>query len=677
MCPTIRDRLSQNVRQRLIGRRAELDQLHRALAERAPAVMHLHGLSGVGKSALLSAFAEEARAAGVSVLAVECGSIEPTERGLLKELGQALSCLPDLQAVAEALAADPKPVLLTFDTYELFGLLDAWMRQRFVPALPAHTLVLLASRLPPAASWTEAPEWQGLFRAMPLDMLSVVEATALLEQLEVPHDVASRIICFVAGHPLALTLAARAAQSPSTDSAQPLEVVIPQLARRYLGEVADGETREALRAASIARRISIGLLRALRPQADPSALYDRLAALPFVTGMRDGLALHETVREAVAAELQAADPELHRRYRQDAWHQLSREAQTAPAGDLWRCTADLIHLMRNPVIREAFFPHNATRFAVEPAQSEDRPAILAMTRQHDGVAGAALMDTWMDSAPQAFFVARAPNRAVEGFYCLLDALDAATSTLLADPMMARFMRDVSERPLSGGQTALFLRRWMGRVEGERPSAVQAACWLDIKRHYMERRPQLRRVYMALNAFEPYSAVATSLGIIPLPDLVVIDNRSMQAAVLDMGPGSVDGWLIQLAARELGIPTQDNLLDTAKRALRVDGQIVPLTRREFDVMAYLVARRGEAVSRDCLIHEIWALRFDPGSNVVDAVVASLRRKLGNNADVIETVRGFGYVYRAAAHGAQRPMPKSIPVMPSRAPMGAPRARSRSS
>jgi len=51
-----------------------------------------------------------------------------------------------------------------------------------------------------------------------------------------------------------------------------------------------------------------------------------------------------------------------------------------------------------------------------------------------------------------------------------------------------------------------------------------------------------------------------------------------------------------------------------------------------------------VSRDALIHDVWGLRYDVGSNVVDAVVASLRRKLGPLAGAIETVRGYGYAYR---------------------------------
>jgi DNA-binding response OmpR family regulator len=177
--------------------------------------------------------------------------------------------------------------------------------------------------------------------------------------------------------------------------------------------------------------------------------------------------------------------------------------------------------------------------------------------------------------------------------------------------------------------------------------VQAACWLDIKRHYMERRPHLRRVYMALRDLVPYAAVARTLGIAPLPDPVPVGNHPMQPALLDMGPGSVDGWLSHLAAAELGLQTEPDLLDESQRALRVDGRLVPLTRREFDVVAYLVARPGEAVSRDRLIHDVWGLRFDAGSNVVDAIMASLRRKLGSRAGTIETVRGFGYLYRPGA------------------------------
>jgi hypothetical protein len=573
---------------------------------------------------------------------------------VLADLGRVLDCEPCLEEVAAALTARSAPALLLFDSYEVFTLLDAWMRQRLLPALPDRALVLLASQLPPSSAWTGAPEWQGLFRAMPLGPLADGAAIEMLTRLDVPLQDVPRIVGFAAGHPLALTLAASAARVPLSErgSAEPTEAAIPQLARRFLAGIPNAATREVLRGACVVRRISRGLLRTLWPAGDADVLYGELALLPFVTAARDGLAVHEAVREALAAELQAADPELHRRFRQQAWRHFSQDARTAPAGELWRCTADLIHLIRNPVVREAFFPRDVMRFAVEPARPEDRQAILNIAEAHDGQAAARCMERWLQAFPEAFFVARSPDHPVEGFYCLLDAMAAisAGTALCEDPVAARFAEDLREHPLPGKQTALFVRRWLGREEGERPSAVQAAFWLDVKRHYLERRPRLRRVYLAVSDLAPFAAAAETLGFAPLPGHVAVGNQTMRTAVLDMGPGSVDGWLLRLAAEELGI-AETGLLDQAKRALHADGALMPLTRREFDVMAYLVAREGEAVARDDLITDVWGLRIDPGSNVVDAVVASLRRKLGGRSGAIETVRGVGYVYRAANDTAQ--------------------------
>ena len=59
---------------------------------------------------------------------------------------------------------------------------------------------------------------------------------------------------------------------------------------------------------------------------------------------------------------------------------------------------------------------------------------------------------------------------------------------------------------------------------------------------------------------------------------------------------------------------------------------------------LVGHTGKAVSRADLIREVWGFESDATSNVVDAVVATLRRKLGPRAQLIETVRGTGYRLR---------------------------------
>lgn len=83
------------------------------------------------------------------------------------------------------------------------------------------------------------------------------------------------------------------------------------------------------------------------------------------------------------------------------------------------------------------------------------------------------------------------------------------------------------------------------------------------------------------------------------------------------------------------------LDTAEHSVRVDGEELELTSREYDLLAYLMRQAGRAVSRTELLTNVWNLAHDPGSNVIDAQVKNLREKLGPRASVIQTVRGVGY------------------------------------
>jgi len=113
---------------------------------------------------------------------------------------------------------------------------------------------------------------------------------------------------------------------------------------------------------------------------------------------------------------------------------------------------------------------------------------------------------------------------------------------------------------------------------------------------------------------------------------------------DFGPSSIDGWLSRLVAAELQIE-DDSILDLAQHQLVLDGRRVDLTKLEFDVISYLRQRQGHVVERAELLRDVWGYEYDGGSNVIEANVRSLRRKLGDRADSIETVRGLGYRFSA--------------------------------
>ncbi|RSF01322.1 response regulator transcription factor [Achromobacter aegrifaciens] len=82
-----------------------------------------------------------------------------------------------------------------------------------------------------------------------------------------------------------------------------------------------------------------------------------------------------------------------------------------------------------------------------------------------------------------------------------------------------------------------------------------------------------------------------------------------------------------------------MLDTRQAKVTVDGQALSLTSHEFKVLAVLMQRAGEVISRSELTEHVYAQDNDRDSNTIDVFIARLRKKLP--PDTIETVRGLGY------------------------------------
>jgi DNA-binding response OmpR family regulator len=86
------------------------------------------------------------------------------------------------------------------------------------------------------------------------------------------------------------------------------------------------------------------------------------------------------------------------------------------------------------------------------------------------------------------------------------------------------------------------------------------------------------------------------------------------------------------------------LDLRRQVVEVPGRRSALSRREGVLLAHLMHRAGQPCTRAELLHRVWGMDFDPGSNVVDVYVRRLRAKL-DHPDRIETVRHVGYRFTA--------------------------------
>ena len=632
----------------LVGRDDEMAVLRQLLGEGGPIVVFVHGIAGIGKTALVEAFAVEARASGATVLRLDCRSFEPTERGFLTALeARTGGSIATAEQAALRLGDLGERIVVILDTYEVLRVLDPWLRRVFVPALTDQVRFVLTGRDAPMTGWPT--EMGDLFRGLPIENLPHEEALALLDLAGVAHEDANRVYQLARGHPLSLRLAASAlAERPGVNlQAVTVKAIVAGLTELYL-DVLDSRTREALDAASVVRRATLSLLAAMLPGSAPQDAFDRLRALPFVELGDDGLVLHDTVREAIAAQLIASDPDRSRRYRAAAWRRLQEEVARASSNEMWRYTADLLYILQNPAVREAFFPTTEHLFSVEVARPDDHPAIADIVARYEPGASIAVIDAWWRQDPRAFRVARDRLGAVAGFsvYCEMDGV--SHRLVQQDPVVRQCWDHLRAHPVPRSQRILFSRMMISRDFGEGWAPVQAAIWLDLKRRYMELRPNLRRLYTVTRqtaTWEPM--VKGPLGFERLPgDPPELDGVPYYTLLLDFGPSSVDGWLSRLVATELQVE-DGSILDLAQRQLVLDGRRVDLTKLEFDVMSYLYQRKGIVVERFELLRDVWGYEDTGGSNVIEANVRSLRRKLGDRAASIETVRGLGYRFSAAS------------------------------
>ena len=165
---TVADRLKSARRRRFVGRAAELELFLGALAASEPqfSVLWICGPGGVGKTALMRALGEAAADADVPVVSLDVRTIEPSPPAFMAELARALG-LPAEASAREALAGS-EPAVLLLDTFEAAGGLEDWLREQFVPALPARSLVVVAGRNAPGGAWRQDPGWGDLLRVVSL-----------------------------------------------------------------------------------------------------------------------------------------------------------------------------------------------------------------------------------------------------------------------------------------------------------------------------------------------------------------------------------------------------------------------------------------------------------------------------------------------------------------------------
>ena len=84
-----------------------------------------------------------------------------------------------------------------------------------------------------------------------------------------------------------------------------------------------------------------------------------------------------------------------------------------------------------------------------------------------------------------------------------------------------------------------------------------------------------------------------------------------------------------------------ILNYNERRVMVEENVINLTYKEFELLYYLLSHKGMVVGREKLLEHVWGTDFEGESRTLDVHIRSIRKKLGEAGDYIETVRNVGY------------------------------------
>ena len=85
-----------------------------------------------------------------------------------------------------------------------------------------------------------------------------------------------------------------------------------------------------------------------------------------------------------------------------------------------------------------------------------------------------------------------------------------------------------------------------------------------------------------------------------------------------------------------------LLNNEKREVSIDGKVIELTFKEYELLQFFLINKGIVLSRDTIMDHIWGIDYEGESRTLDLHIRTLRQKLGDAGSMIKTVRNVGYI-----------------------------------
>jgi hypothetical protein len=529
-----------------VDRQVESEEFRNWLSADSPdrEILQVVGHAGVGKSALLRAFARMAPALdGRAVVRVDGETISPTPN----EFAMAVTG-DGLLDPATYLGA--QPALLMIDGMDELAPLTRWMTKDLIPSLNPKVRVVMAGRQSVGPMWKP---WLRSMRTISLDTLPRHAARAYLERRGVSSAVADQIVETTGGYPLGLTLAADLAIRRGVThfkKAPEWHLTLAGLVEEMVKNAPD--LRSLLEAGAVVRQFDESTLAAVSGIDRAGDAFAELSGLTFVHATQHGLALHEDIRRVVMDELQWRNPERLAQLRRRARTYYRDRIRERRRDEQW-LVAERIYLWDHSVHAVYFPAGELSTMWVEPGRADDIEELLAIQSEWVGMLEAGIplpvLPPPEECSPEflraivalpgtQITIARSPDGQAHAYVFMLPLSQESVALLPHGGAIAnvveRGLPDAVRHALppgSEGSRALYMSTIVAR--GER--ALEAGGALAADSYRMALRGGL---FLACTGDETYAMTLKALGATPVPG---VGTSSVGA------PRPLDGYIIDITS----------------------------------------------------------------------------------------------------------------------------------
>lgn len=467
MAPSINDLRNQVELQSFVGRDAEIQLMQEQLTMKRNQwnLLHFHGISGIGKTALLIRFMKFPFVSNTIYIDTDKEIQNPKQflGEIVKQLSEQSNrttkmpidikepyTTTNIVNCLNTIAAKETPLILLFDSFELWKPITEWLFESFIPKLSDKVRLISAGRESLESKWLQLNSWSLLINNIQLKPLNKEYVNKYLEIVGVVDPALRRTIVKLSkGIPFAMNLCFKSIN----ESGQQIETadfkqIIRSLCQSILDELdITTNQRSFLDAASVVGQFDKELLMHITGETLCYEDFDQFCEIQIIMKAKDGWGILDGIRNWIQSDFKEHSPELFNLYKKRALEVLHRRWTAADPIKRRSLFLENVYAAENELLQEYYFVGDETIYDIRTALQEDIAPIMEIWKNrhlntlqsvNDGTEQEKLIQKVWELEPSAI-KAFWENGRIVGFTSIVSLTDAAREIFLKNDLYRNYL----------------------------------------------------------------------------------------------------------------------------------------------------------------------------------------------------------------------------------------------